>query len=325
MDVVFEMAGRRGVRRLLSRRWRRSDGWWCAGSPLSSPTRCSAGRCCATPARWWASTSSTVWSGRACSSDALSELFARVGSDPARPAARGGGRTHLPAGRGGPGAHRSARAAHHRQATARPYGLRRSAPEPRAAPCSRAAPASAPPGSRGNSGERRATPHAAPADAARCLRRGSGAGIPSRERATRKLPSTMAKTFAELGLTERTLEGAARRRLRGAEPDPGAGDPVAAGGARRDRPSADGNRQDGGVRAADHGVRRSRGARGAGAGADPHARAVHSGDAGAARRTAPTRASTWWRSSAARRSAPSRRSCARGGTWWWGPWAGCST
>ena len=52
--------------------------------------------------------------------------------------------------------------------------------------------------------------------------------------------------------------GAARRRLRVAEPDPGAGDPGAAGGPRRDRPGPDGHRQDGRVRAADHGVRRSR-------------------------------------------------------------------
>ena len=49
---------------------------------------------------------------------------------------------------------------------------------------------------------------------------------------------------------------ARRRRLRVAQPDPGAGDPVAAGGPRRDRPGADGHRQDGRLRAADHGVRR---------------------------------------------------------------------
>ena len=47
-------------------------------------------------------------------------------------------------------------------------------------------------------------------------------------------------TFADLGLSEATLRRAAGRRLRVAEPDPGAGDPVAAAGRRRDRPGADG-------------------------------------------------------------------------------------
>ena len=63
-------------------------------------------------------------------------------------------------------------------------------------------------------------------------------------------------TFADLGLSEPTPAGPQRRRLSVAEPDPGAGDPAAARGPRRDRPGADGNGQDGRLRPAAAGVRR---------------------------------------------------------------------
>ena len=107
--------------------------------------------------------------------------------------------------------------------------------------------------------------------------------------------------------------GAARRRLRVAEPDPGAGHPAAARGPRRDRPGPDRHRQDGRLRPADARVRRPRGRRGPGARA--HARRASCASR-SRRRSAPTahaRASTSSPSSAARRSAPSRPSCARAG------------
>ena len=97
------------------------------------------------------------------------------------------------------------------------------------------------------------------------------------------------------------------------EPDPGAGDPAAARGPRRDRPGPDRHRQDRRLRAADDRVRRSR----------PRTRCRRSCSRRRAscasrspRRCAPTaraRASTSWPCSAARRSAPSRPSCAPGG------------
>ena len=103
-----------------------------------------------------------------------------------------------------------------------------------------------------------------------------------------------------------------RRRLRGAEPDPGAGDPAAARRAGRDRPGADRLGQDGGVRAADAAVRRSRPSSEVQAprtDADP--RAVHPGHPGAAHLRASARASTSSRCSAAPRSA-ARGPAARG-------------
>src|SRR5215218_11225836 len=74
----------------------------------------------------------------------------------------------------------------------------------------------------------------------------------------------------------------ARRRLRGAEPDPGAGDPGAADRSGRDRPGPDRDGQDRRVRAADARVRRPGRSRDAGTRAHADARAVHPGDAGAA-------------------------------------------
>ena len=90
-------------------------------------------------------------------------------------------------------------------------------------------------------------------------------------------------TFADLGLDPDILAGRPRCRLRVAQPDPGAGDPAAAPGPRRDRSGADRLGQDGGVRAADAPVRRPGRARRPGAGAHADPRAVHPGDPGAAR------------------------------------------
>ena len=76
---------------------------------------------------------------------------------------------------------------------------------------------------------------------------------------------------------------AAGRRLRAAQPDPGAGHPRAPGGPRHDRPGPDGLGQDRRLRPADDRARRSGRARGAGARAHADARAVHPGHPGAAR------------------------------------------
>ena len=106
----------------------------------------------------------------------------------------------------------------------------------------------------------------------------------------------------------------AGRRLRAAQPDPGAGDPAAARGPRHHRPGPDRLGQDRRLRPADDRARRSRRARGAGARPHADARAVHPGHPGAARVRRSARASTSSPSSAARRSAPSRRSCAPAAT-----------
>ncbi len=73
-----------------------------------------------------------------------------------------------------------------------------------------------------------------------------------------------------------------RRRVRVAEPDPGAGDSAPARGPRRDRSGPDRIGQDGGVRAPDAPVRQPGRARGPGPRADADPRAVHPGDPGAA-------------------------------------------
>ena len=152
-------------------------------------------------------------------------MFARRARRPVRARGRGRAagdrRAHLPARAGRPGADRPARAAHHRQAAARP--------------------------------------------------------VPPKLIAT-----VMAKSFADLGLSESTLQALRDVGYESPSPIQEAGDPVAAGGPRRDRPGADGHRQDGRVRPADHGVHRPLRAERAGARADADARAVHPGDAGAA-------------------------------------------
>ena len=111
---------------------------------------------------------------------------------------------------------------------------------------------------------------------ATCCRR------PARCRARHKLLCSVT-TFADLGLSEPILDALKRRRLRVAQPDPGAGHPRAAPGPRRDRPGADRHRQDRRVRPADDRVRRSRRPRRPGARAHADARAVHPGHPGAAR------------------------------------------
>ncbi len=110
----------------------------------------------------------------------------------------------------------------------------------------------------------------------------SGEAVTGRRRKVRKLMRDDAKDVCRARPVRVHPEGPQRRGLRVAEPDPGAGDPVGARRQGRDRPGADGDRQDGGVRPADRRVHRSRGLRGAGAGADADARALHPGHAGAA-------------------------------------------
>ena len=250
---------RRGVRRLLpGARAVRADRR-LRDRHAASPTRCARARCCATRARWSASTCSTAWSGPACS-PTRSRTCSRA--PPRR--AEGDRRAHLSARAGRPGADRPARAAHHRQAAARPVRLS-------------------------------------------------------------SISIAMAKSFADLGLSESTLQALRDVGYESPSPIQEQAIPALLAGPRRDRPGADGHRQDGRVRAADHGVRRPVRAGRAGARADAHARAVHPGHAGAAHLRRAHAASTWWRCSAARRSAPSRRSCAPAGTWWWGRSGACST
>ena len=82
VDVVFEMAGGEVF-----------DASYRALAPFGRIVVCGiasqqpnevldADRCCATRARWWASTCSTAWSAPACSSEALADLFARVAPNP---------------------------------------------------------------------------------------------------------------------------------------------------------------------------------------------------------------------------------------------------
>ena len=86
--------------------------------------------------------------------------------------------------------------------------------------------------------------------------------------------------FADLGLSDSTLQALQDVGYEAAQPDPGASDPADARGSRRHRPGTDGVRQDGRLRPADHRVRRSDRARGAGARPHADARALHPGHAG---------------------------------------------
>ena len=75
------------------------------------------------------------------------------------------------------------------------------------------------------------------------------------------LPSSLNRrmaSFADLGLSEDHPGVARPPRLRAPDSDPGADDPAAARGPRRDRAGADGHRQDRGLRASDGRLRRTR-------------------------------------------------------------------
>ena len=119
-------------------------------------------------------------------------------------------------------------------------------------------------------------------------------------------------TFAELGLSAAHAGVARPPRLRAPDADPGADDPTAARGPRRDRPGPDRHRQDRRLRPADGRVRRPDGPGRAGARAHADARALHPGHPGAARLRRAPRAGASWRCSAAPRSATRRRASRTG-------------
>ena len=192
VDVVFEIGRRRGLRRLLQgaravradRRLRDRD--------AASRTRCAPARCCATRARWSASTCSTACERPGMFAEALADLFARRR---ARRAAADRRRTPIRSSRP-PQAQIDLR---ERRTTGKllldPHGLSRISQHDHDLRRARAVRAHA---------------------AARCATSATSRRARSRSRRSRAL-------------------------LRGP---------------RRDRPGADGHRQDGGLRAADHGVRR---------------------------------------------------------------------
>ena len=89
--------------------------------------------------------------------------------------------------------------------------------------------------------------------------------------------------FRDLGLSIGGPAGPRRARLRGADPDPGAGDPRAARRTRRDRPGPDRDRQDRRLRPAAAPVPRPLQRGGAGDRPHPDPRALHPGHPGDAR------------------------------------------
>ena len=118
------------------------------------------------------------------------------------------------------------------------------------------------------------------------LRGGAGPRRPDRPPHQRQAPPgplEVTTPFHDLGLSPHDPAGARRARLRGADADPGAGDPGAARRPRRDRPGPDRDRQDRRLRPAAAAVPRPREQRGAGDRPHPDPRALHPGDAGAAR------------------------------------------